>query len=70
VSKNWRTSPRRSASDWSRSTAASQVRQEEFIRYHATKADLLEVKNSILLWVASVFLLVQLLPALLKKFGL
>ena len=52
------------------SMAKFEVRQEDFVRYYATKADLLEVKNSILMWVVSAFLLAQLLPALLKKFGL
>jgi hypothetical protein len=50
--------------------AKIEVRQEEFIRCYATKADLLEVKNGILMWVVSAFLPAQLLPARLKKFGL
>jgi hypothetical protein len=36
----------------------------------ATKADMLEMKNSIIIWVVSAFFLTQLLPGLLKKFGL
>lgn len=37
---------------------------------YATKADLADAKNSIVMWVVSAVLLAQLLPALLKKFGL
>jgi len=37
---------------------------------YATKADLAEAKNSIVTWVVSAVLLAQLLPAILKKFGL
>ena len=37
---------------------------------YATKADVFEAKNSIIMWVVSAILLAQLLPALLKKFGL
>lgn len=37
---------------------------------YATKADILEAKNSIVMWVVSAILLAQLLPALLKKFGM
>lgn len=37
---------------------------------YATKADIAEAKNSIIMWVVSAILLAQLLPALLKKFGL
>lgn len=36
----------------------------------ATKADLAEAKNSIVMCVVSAILLAQLLPAILKKFGL
>lgn len=35
-----------------------------------TKAHISEAKNSIIMWVVSAILLAQLLPALLKKFGL
>lgn len=35
-----------------------------------TKASIAEAKNSIIMWVVSAILLAQLLPALLKKFGL
>lgn len=45
-------------------------KMEEFSRYYATKADVMEAKNSIIMWVVSAILLAQLLPALLKKFGL
>lgn len=37
---------------------------------YATKSDIAEAKNSIIMWVVSAVLLAQLLPALLKKFGL
>jgi hypothetical protein len=36
----------------------------------ATKADLSEAKTSIIMWVVGAIFLAQLLPALLKKFGL
>lgn len=36
---------------------------------YSTKADVSEAKNSIIMWVVSAILLAQLLPALLKKFG-
>lgn len=36
----------------------------------ATKVDVAEAKNSIIMWVVSAILLAQLLPAILKKFGL
>lgn len=39
-------------------------------KHYATKADLLDVKSSIIMWVVSAILLAQLLPALLKKIGL
>ncbi|TDR82181.1 hypothetical protein [Paludibacterium purpuratum] len=37
---------------------------------YATKADVAEAKNSIIMWVVSAILLAQVLPMLLKKFGL
>lgn len=37
---------------------------------YATKADIPEAKSSIVMWVVSAILLAQLLPALLKKFGM
>ncbi|WLI90020.1 hypothetical protein Q4S45_02520 [Massilia sp. R2A-15] len=37
---------------------------------YATKADVAEAKNSVIMWVVSAILLAQLLPALLKKFGM
>jgi hypothetical protein len=37
---------------------------------YVTKADVAEAKNTIIIWVVSAFLLAQLLPVLLKKFGL
>lgn len=37
---------------------------------YATKTDVADAKNSIIMWVVSAFLLAQLLPALLKKFGM
>ena len=36
----------------------------------ATKSDLAEVKSSIILWVVTAVVLAQLLPGLLRKFGL
>lgn len=47
-----------------------EAKQDEFIKHYATKADLNEAKNSIIMWVVSAILLAQLLPAILKKFGL
>lgn len=35
----------------------------------ATKADVAEAKNSIIMWVVTAILLAQLLPAILKKLG-
>ena len=37
---------------------------------YSTKADVAEAKNSVIMWVVSAILLAQMLPALLKKFGL
>lgn len=37
---------------------------------YATQADVANAKNSIITWVVSAILLSQLLPALLKKFGM
>lgn len=45
-------------------------KQDEFIKHYATKADMTESKNSIIMWVVSAILLAQLLPPILKKFGL
>jgi hypothetical protein len=36
---------------------------------YATKADVLEAKNSVIMWVISAVFLAQLLPILLKKLG-
>lgn len=41
-----------------------------FAKHYATKADVTEAKNSIIMWVVSAILLAQLLPPILKKFGL
>jgi hypothetical protein len=38
--------------------------------HYATKADVADAKSSIIMWVVSAILLAQLLPAILKKFGL
>ena len=46
------------------------VRVAKIESNYATKADVLEAKNSIIMWVVSAILLAQLLPAILKKFGL
>lgn len=37
---------------------------------YSTKADVSDAKNSIIMWVVSAILLAQLLPPLLKKFGI
>jgi len=37
---------------------------------YASKSDVAEAKSSIIMWVVSAILLAQLLPAILKKFGL
>jgi outer membrane murein-binding lipoprotein Lpp len=37
---------------------------------YATKADIADARNSIIMWVASAVLLAQLLPVILKKFGI
>lgn len=37
---------------------------------YATKADISEAKNSIVMWVVSAILLAQVLPMLLKKLGM
>lgn len=41
-----------------------------FTKHYASKADLTEAKNSIIVWVVSAMFLAQLLPAVLKKMGL
>lgn len=50
--------------------AKIETRLETFATTFATKADVSDAKNSIIMWVVSAILLAQLLPALLKKFGL
>jgi hypothetical protein len=45
-------------------------KMDEFFKHYATKADVMDAKNSVIMWVVSAILLAQLLPALLKKFGL
>lgn len=50
--------------------AKIEAKQDEFTKHYATKADLTDAKNSIIMWVVSAILLAQLLPAILKKFGL
>ena len=47
-----------------------EARQEEFTKHYATKADLTDAKNGIIVWVVGAVFMAQLLPALLKKFGL
>ncbi|MDR5753591.1 MULTISPECIES: hypothetical protein [unclassified Caballeronia] len=37
---------------------------------YATRADVLEAKNSVIVWVVSAVFIAQLLPGFLKKFGL
>ena len=43
---------------------------ETELQHKASKADVSEAKNSIIMWVVSAILLAQLLPPILKKFGL
>lgn len=43
----------------------TEMATKDFVR-----ATVMEAKNSIIMWVVSAILLAQLLPALLKKFGL
>lgn len=50
--------------------AVIKSQMDNFAKHYATKADLTEVKNSIIMWVVSAILLAQLLPAILKKLGL
>ena len=40
-----------------------------FAKHYASKADVSDAKNSIIMWVVSAVLLAQVLPVLLKKFG-
>lgn len=47
-----------------------EARQEEFTKHYATKADLTDAKNGIIVWVVGAVFMAQFLPALLKKFGL
>lgn len=44
--------------------------KQEAVRTFATKADVAEAKYTIIVWIVSSFFLAQLLPFLLKKFGL
>ena len=46
------------------------TQMDGFTKHYATKADLTDAKNSIIMWVVTAILMAQLLPALLKKFGL
>jgi hypothetical protein len=46
------------------------TQMDSFTKHYATKADLTEAKNSIIMWVVGAVFLAQLLPGLLKKFGL
>jgi hypothetical protein len=50
--------------------ARIETKLDEFAKHYATKADLTEAKNGIIMWVVSAIFLAQLLPAVLKKFGL
>ena len=43
---------------------------DEHVNVFASKADVANAKNSIIMWVVSAILLAQLLPAILRKFGL
>ena len=53
-----------------RDVALIRQKQDEFAKHYATKSDLTEAKNSIIMWVVSALLLAQVLPAILKKLGL
>lgn len=53
-----------------RDVAVIKVQMDAFAKHYATKADLIEAKNSIIMWVVSAILLAQLLPTLLHKLGL
>lgn len=46
------------------------TQMDAFTKHYATKADLTDAKNSIIMWVVSAFLLAQLMPSILKKLGL
>jgi len=50
--------------------AVIKTQMDGFTKHYATRADVLDAKNSIIMWLVSAILLAQLLPALLKKFGL
>jgi hypothetical protein len=50
--------------------AILKVQMDGVSKHYATKADVAEARSSIIMWVVSAILLAQLLPALLKKFGL
>jgi len=50
--------------------AKLETRIDEGLRAFATKADVAEAKNSVIMWVVSAILLAQVLPAVLKKLGL
>lgn len=52
------------------SLARIEAKQDEFNKHFATKANVTDAKNSIIMWVVSAILLAQLLPAVLKKIGL
>lgn len=47
-----------------------EAKQDEFNKHFATKADVTDAKNSIIMWVVSAILLAQVLPSILKKLGL
>lgn len=43
------------------------TQMDSFTKHYATKADVVQAKNSIIMWVVSAILLAQLLPAILAK---
>lgn len=47
-----------------------EARMDEAFKAFATKADLSESANRIIMWVVGTVLLAQILPPLLRKFGL
>lgn len=51
--------------------ARIEVKQDDFTKHYATKADLVEAKNSIILWVVGAVILAQVvpsIPAIIKTF--
>lgn len=49
--------------------AVIKTQMDSFTKHYATKADVIQAKNSIILWVVSAIFLAQLLPSLISKFA-